>query len=704
MSERYYKISPLGRNGVSQRISCRPVLALSLFFVVCVLYGGIPCHAGDEPFANPTNWGGTGLMETPTARVMKEGRYRVGVSQIDPYRYYYGAVSPFEGLEINARVTQVLDVPALTASYGDYKDKAIDLKYQFIPEGKYLPAIAIGIMDPQGTRLYSSQYLVMSKQIYPFDFTLGFGNGRFGKKPLSSSQEGFKAEIFTDTSSWLSDSQFFGGIEFALSDQYAFMVEYNPIRYNEQTQDPAQQKYFTEAVPSKFNFGFRWRPFAWTDIDVSYQRGNQLGVNLSFAFDIGNPFIPIYDRPYRERPEQRSDPLTERIALALYRSGFMDIGIVMDGEDLWIKAENIKYYYQPRAIGVVLRAINEILPPSIRRVHLVLTNNGIPLVEFVTLRGDMALFYEEKLTLNEFFSLSEMNTEGSQAFPATIKHKKYFDYGIKPEFRTFLNDPSGYFKYRLGVSAWVAYRPWRGASLVAGPEYYFVNTISTSNAPLTNVVRSDIVSYQQEDVGLGMLLFEQIEKFNKEIYGRLAAGLLEIEYAGFDGEVAKPFFGGRLMVGVSGSLVKKREPGSPLQLKSDDLKDHYSTAFLNARLNIPEAEVSIDLKSGQFLAADRGARITISKFFNGVILSAWYGITDTSSFADPFNKGYDDKGIAITIPIRLFTGTDSRTAYKFSMSPWLRDVAQDIDHYNTLFDYMGRNVGAYLEKDKGRMR
>jgi hypothetical protein len=31
-------------------------------------------------------------------------------------------------------------------------------------------------------------------------------------------------------------------------------------------------------------------------------------------------------------------------------------------------------------------------------------------------------------------------------------------------------------------------------------------------------------------------------------------------------------------------------------------------------------------------------------------------------------------------------------------------VAQDIDHYHTLFDYMGRNVGIYLEKDRGMMR
>ena len=134
--------------------------------------GGISdARAADAPFDGPANWGGTGLMETPTARVLKEGRYRIGVSQIDPYRYYYGAASPLKGLEIGGRVTEVLNVPVPGfPDYGNYKDKAIDLKYQFLPEGKWWPALAVGLMDPHGTRIYPSQYVVMSKQIYPFRF------------------------------------------------------------------------------------------------------------------------------------------------------------------------------------------------------------------------------------------------------------------------------------------------------------------------------------------------------------------------------------------------------------------------------------------------------------------------------------------------------------------------------------------------------
>jgi Exopolysaccharide biosynthesis protein YbjH len=80
----------------------------------------------------------------------------------------------------------------------------------------------------------------------------------------------------------------------------------------------------------------------------------------------------------------------------------------------------------------------------------------------------------------------------------------------------------------------------------------------------------------------------------------------------------------------------------------------------------------------------------------GVVLSAWYSVTDTSNFTDPFNRGYHDKGIAVTIPIRLFLGRDSRTTYRIALSPWTRDVGQDVDRHRSLFDYIGRNLPVWL--------
>ena len=663
--------------------------------------------AADEPFTNPSNWGGTGLMEVPSARVLRENAYRIGYSQIKPYRYYYGVVSPLKGLEIGGRITEVIGVPGFSGSagaqYGNYKDKSLDFKYQLISEGKYMPAFAVGIMDPHGSRLYSSQYIALSKQIYPFDFTLGFGNGRFGKKPLPTQGEGIRVEMFQDTKQWLLDSQFFWGVEFAPSKKYAFMVEYSPIQYHKQTNDPASRNYFNESVPSNYNFGFRWKPLKWTEIDLSYQRGNQIGVNFSMNFDIGKPLIPIYDLPYREKPEHKLNPLSERIITALYSSGFSDIGVSTKNDELWIEAQNDKYYFSAKALGVILKIVAEIADENIQKVRIILKDNGIPLLELITAREDIIDLYADKLTVNEFLYLSTLNNDISDTRDTPKKHTKLFRYGIKPSLQTFLNDPSGFLKYRFGLSGWISYHPWKGSSFIAGLEGHPLNNVTSTNEPLSIPVRTDIVLYKREKVSLGRLMFDQINKMRHSIYGRVSAGLLEVQYAGLDGEIAVPLFKGRLFAGISGSAVKKREPANPFQLKENDVKDIYSTAFFNMRLNIPEKEIAIDLKSGKFLAGDKGTKITISKFINGVVLSVWYSVTDTSMFKDSFNRGYHDKGIMVTIPMRLFKGADSKTAYSYSLSPWTRDVAQDIEHFNSLFDYMGRNSKIFLDKDKRMM-
>ncbi len=247
-------------------------------------------------------------MEIPTARIMREDSYRVGYTQVRPYRYYYAAISPFRRFEINLRITEALDNPAFEQSTG--RDKAFDFRYQLLSEGRYLPAFTIGFMDPHGTRIYPSQYIVASKQIYPFDFTVGFGNGWFGKEPLPPQGEGIKLEIFSDTKEWLRQSQVFWGVQFAPSDKFALMFEYSPIKYHKQIRDPAQKNHFRDPVRSKYNFGIRYKPTKWSEIDLSYQRGSEIGLNASMGFEIGNPLITIYEAPYRENTLYRNNPLS----------------------------------------------------------------------------------------------------------------------------------------------------------------------------------------------------------------------------------------------------------------------------------------------------------------------------------------------------------------------------------------------------------
>ncbi|RKX55562.1 MAG: hypothetical protein DRP29_10445, partial [Thermodesulfobacteriota bacterium] len=319
---------------------------LNFFFVLFFNISNSSCFAFDKPFISSNNWGGTGLLEIPTARILEENTYRIGISQIHPYRHYYGAIGLFKRFEIMARINEILGVKVKKPGwegYGNYKDKEVEIKFQILKEGKYTPAIAIGIKDPHGTRIYASNYIVLSKQIYPFDFTIGLGNGWFGKKPLPNTK-GVKVEIFQHPREWWKDSKIFFGFQWALTDKLFLMFEYWPTKYNKQTKDPAWKKYFKgKKNPSPYNFGIRWKPFKWLDLVLSYQRGEEIGLNLSTNFHIGRPLIPIYNEiePVKKGPAT----LEERLTKALAKSGFSDIGIFYEGKILYIFVQNDKYYY-----------------------------------------------------------------------------------------------------------------------------------------------------------------------------------------------------------------------------------------------------------------------------------------------------------------------------------------------------------------------
>lgn len=665
---------------------------------------GAPARRRPRPpgaaFTGPNNFGMTGLLETPTARTMPENRYRLGATQVHPYRYYYGTVGLFDRLEVNGRVTEVIGVPGFNngGQYGDFKDKAVDAKFLLLKEGTFLPAVAVLISDPHGTRLYGSQAIVASKEIFPFDFSLGFGNGRLGRKPLPPQGEGFKIELLTAPDKWAREALPFGGIQYAATPWLSLLAEYSPIRYERQTTDPAQPKYFKTAVPSPLNFGVRVKPLKWLEIDASWQRGNEFGVTASVAFDIGRPLIPVRDEPYQEPAEASIAPLEVRIAAALAEVGFSDIAVSGDAFTLRIDAQNDRYFFAPRAVEVLLVTVAPFVPPNVEYVRVQLKDNGIPVAEAAVsadaLSGAGSVFFpSERIRAEAGFRSANFY---APIRPTTLRRR--FDYSLKPSFETFLNDPSGFFKYRVGLAGSLSAFPWRGGTALLGIEGYPVNNISTSNEPLSIPIRSDTAEYKRETITLGRLLFDQVFATRDPAYFRVAAGMLETMFGGVDAEIALPLWNGRILAGASGSVVRKRAPDDPFRFLGNG---NYHTTLLQGRLNVPEIDAAIDVKLGRFLAGDRGVRVAVSKFIRGVTLSAWYSDTGTGMFTDPFNRGYHDKGISVDIPIRLFAGRDSKTVYRYSLSPWTRDVAQDIDRHLPLFDRIGRNAGVLLDRDQG---
>src|SRR5690606_16781026 len=173
----------------------RALPAISLLsLAVC---GGL--HA--EVPATQNDWGGIGLLQTPTARMADEGEFAVTVSHTSPYTRYNVAMQPlpwFEGVYRYVNVAGVPYGPKELSGDQNYKDKSIDFKVRLWSESRWLPEVAFGARDFGGTGLFSSEYLVASKRFDQFDVSLGVATGYIGSRGSIGNPLGWIDDRFED--------------------------------------------------------------------------------------------------------------------------------------------------------------------------------------------------------------------------------------------------------------------------------------------------------------------------------------------------------------------------------------------------------------------------------------------------------------------------------------------------------------------------
>lgn len=694
-------------------IKILPVIYFLFIFFISCLTAVKSSSAADDRFILPTNSGFTGVLTVPNAYTIKNDRLRAGFSMEDPYRKVYITYGLLPGLEFNGLITEIIGAPGFSSSadsgYGYYKDKAFDFKYRLLKESKWFPALAIGINDPNGTRLYASQYIVASKEIYPFDFTLGFGNGRFGTKPLPSSGNGISAEMFSHPHGWLEQAMPFWAVQFFPYKKLGFEVAYDPTEYQNQTQDPAvsRDNFFEgKPVPSKYDFGVVYRPWKWLEITGSYQRGNTAALNIDMPFDVYKPFIDVYDELFADTPYQEGQTFRDKIRESMVFYGFSNIGIYINGSFLYVQAENNKFFSDRTAAYMIMRSLAEIDRGKIKKARLVIEDNYVPVLEA---SANLPLLKEVISTIPGYHNAGEFIKVKVETGIRTISVKtvddRIFNYHISPSFRSFLNDPSGFFKYSLGAVAYGVLHPWTGGSVVAGVGAYPLNNISTNQAPLSIPVRSDNTYYLKRRLDLYNLMFQQTAGFPGNMYGKVSAGLLEYEYGGVNAQLAKVLANGHVILEIGGSYVKKRSVGDALgfgDVPDETPLSHYYTALFTTVFNFKNIGISLKGKFGRFLAGDYGGKFFLSKYMeNGVEFTGFYSYTETTSVfppSDTFNRHYHDIGLEVSIPLRIMDGFESKTTFNYSVSAWTRDVAQDIEQYLDLSDFLTRNI--FVDKNR----
>ena len=98
-----------------------------------LIQGGIDDYLPRDPGPTSSNYGQTGLLELPTARLMEEGSLKIGINSSFPYEVTAISATPFSWLEATFRYTEVKNQPYGPVSFSGnqtLKDKSFDFKFR----------------------------------------------------------------------------------------------------------------------------------------------------------------------------------------------------------------------------------------------------------------------------------------------------------------------------------------------------------------------------------------------------------------------------------------------------------------------------------------------------------------------------------------------------------------------------------------------
>ena len=698
---------PSRRHGLSARHAVTVLTTVALF----TLFTASPAHA------DPNMMGQTGLITMPDARIDPDGTWRSGYSFADPYSAFWTSLTALPRLEGTFRYTAIRGVPAFpnnpTADYGDFKDKAFDVKFLLLEEDRFWPAIALGVQDIIGTGVFHATYAAVGKKMGDFDFTLGYGAQRIDGP--------------------------FGGVRYRPQwlKGWSLVAEYDA---NDYASDIGSSITGVDQRKHEVVAGVEYR-YGWLGLQASYGH-DEAGVNASISIPLQQrEFVPRINEPApytritpRPRLEQwNSDAeYRSRMIQALVRQDFKNVRVAIEGDRLTAVLTNARISEMSRAVGRAARTILALAPIEIREIRITYTLNDMPFAtyEFVDVRRLQQYFNGQigRAELADYVNVTyalpgseDVGSEKEKVIVALDDERKstFFDqtegdiysfradssslsrFKISPKFALYLNDPSGAFRYDLFLQANYSYNLARGLFFDTEARVTLLEDVSdvtqSSNSTLPHV-RSDIAEYYDyKRPRITRLMLNKYFRPAERVYVRGSAGIYEMMFGGVGGQVL--YHPRTAPWAMDFSLDRLR------QRSFDGLgfQDYNTvTALAAVHYRVPFSGVTATVRAGRFLAKDVGARFELKRrFASGIEIGAWYTVTNGNDITSPGtpDKPYHDKGLYGSIPLTAMLTRDTQAVAAFSISPWTRDVGQMVVSPGDLYNLVERPLANLNDQD-----
>ncbi|SEK95917.1 YjbH domain-containing protein [Ectothiorhodospira marina] len=681
----------------SKRMGACPPVPLLLAALVALAVAPHQVRAGTGE--GQSDFGGVGLMQTPTARMMEVGRLDFSISRTEPYRRYNLFLQPLDWVELGLSYTQVENRPYGTvAEDRDLIDKSGDLKLRLLQENRYRPQVAVGFRDLGGTTLFGAEYLVASKRWNDFDFSLGVGWGYLGGQDDLGSPARVFGERYEDrpgraggsdggepalSAMFRGPAAVFGGVEYQTPlEPLQLMVEYEGNDYQSEPQENQQDQ------DSRFNLGARWRLNDHMALTVGWQRGNtgmvglSLGANLAELTQVKEDPPPAdVGQPAAEIPAQWQ-PL---VGALNDNAGLVVQDIHRDGDEIIVTARPQRFRDLRESEARANRLLHHHLPAGIDTFTYRWQERGVAVRET---RHDRALFvaaarsvYEEAPYLED-----RQVVDPPPAVSGERLHRSGrggFSSALRPGIEQNFGGPDGYLyqvflsldmEYQFRPSTWVTGA--LGLTLADNLDKY--EYIADSDLPRVRTYIGDYLS--ESRTAIGVLQLNQTGRLGQDWYVMGYGGLLESMYAGVGGEILYRPLGSPLAVGLDVNRVRQRGFARDFQLRDYEAWTGHLTAYWDTGLQDIHARVS----AGRYLAEDWGVTVDLSReFASGVRMGAW--ATETEA-RDDFGEGSFDKGIYLSFPFDSFFTRSSRDRANIAWRPLTRDGGAMLQRQETLFD------------------
>jgi len=702
----------------------KTILLFGISLTCLTLYSDIDDYFPYEVNPTSSNYGITGILEMPNARMMGEGSLKFTFSSSFPNEFTTITATPFSWLEASYRYTEIKNKKYSKSSTfsgnQSWKDKGFDIKFKLLKEGYVLPAVAIGLRDVAGTGTFASEYVVFSKSFGNFDVTTGIGWGVLGRSghmhinPFPSLfGKDYKTRISSNTgqggtfnlNAWFSgQAAIFGGLEYDLK-KYGlrFKLEYDTSDYDQDNINPLD-------VESHINFGLNYYLSDSFNIGLAFEKGNEFRLSFVLKGDFSKDTVSKPSPKYVQKPNSKQLIRLRQNKDLFYRS----LNKSLRDENIYIQAASYNEEVVSLAVASSRFATTSRLAGRAARIASSLADEDVEEVIIHTMNGDfetatLAFNRKELDKANNFhsspnevykksllYSNSDSTLLKNGDFLPKIKFPE-ITWNMSPGLKHQIGGPEAFYLGQLWWKTDINIKLKRNLTLYSSFGINIYNNFNQLNNPSYSDsahVRSDIQEYLKEgENNIQRMQIEWMHSPLSDIFLRFDLGLLEEMFGGVGGEILYRPFNKKYAIGFSAHKVRQR--GYKQRFSFREYKTN--TGHFSFYYDLPK-NLSVQILTGKYLAGDIGATVDISKRFKtGFTLGVF--ATKTNMSKVEFGEGAFDKGFYFSIPTKLFYTDYKSGNISFGLHPLTKDGGALLNQHNSLFSILGDSNKTSILRD-----